>query len=277
MEFSEARENENVFLGKYDINEEIKRLKNAQPRENLGKIASESVKKATEILQKYKLGKANLEARIIDNEEWYRLQHWKKERYEKNKSSYESLYTSKGFEIAYNRAGLNINSQRVLGLFPGIANREDPRIPSLEELTVFALDYLDNEEGFFLMVEGANIDKQSHSHQTRLMLRELLGFNEAVKAAQDWAAGRDDTVILVTADHETGGLYYDRNTATKDSIATDIKWLTYNHSRTRVDIAIYGNITPFLNLYSDEFDTLEGLPYWDNTDVFRFCSWHLHN
>ena len=90
MEFSEARENENVFLGKYDINEEIKRLKNAQPRENLGKITSESIKNATEILQKYKLGKANLEARIIDNEEWYRLQHWKKERYEKNKSSLRS-------------------------------------------------------------------------------------------------------------------------------------------------------------------------------------------
>lgn len=199
------------------------------------------------------------------------------EEYEKNKDSYEELYSSKGFNFAYTKEGLTTSSQRLFGVFPSIANRQDPRIPSLEELTVFALDYLDNEEGFFLMVEGANIDKQAHSNQTRLMLRELLGFNDAVKAAQKWANGRNDTVILVTADHETGGLYYDRETATKDTIADDIKWLSKNHSRTRVDIAIYGNITPYLDLYKNHFAVLEELPYWDNTDVFKFCAWHLTN
>lgn len=197
--------------------------------------------------------------------------------YEDNKASYESKLRTNGFSLAYNRSQLDSSSEKLFGVFEGVANKKDPRIPSLEELTVFALDYLDNEEGFFLMVEGANIDKQSHSHQTRLMLKELLGFNDAVKAAQDWAAGRDDTVILVTADHETGGLYYDRENATQQTIATDIKWLTYNHSRTRVDIAIYGNINPYLELYNGKFLSLEGMPYWDNTDVFRFCVWHLCN
>ncbi len=85
MEFSGARENENVYLGKYDINEEVKRLKNAQPRENLGKITKDSIREATAVLQKYKQGKANLEGRIIDNEEWYRLQHWQKQRKEISK------------------------------------------------------------------------------------------------------------------------------------------------------------------------------------------------
>ena len=197
--------------------------------------------------------------------------------YKNNTAKYETLFKNKGFDLAYNRSGLNSDSDRLFGVFPGVANKQDPRIPSLEELTVFALDYLDNEEGFFLMVEGAQIDKHSHSHQTTMMLKELLGFNDAVGAAQDWAAGRDDTVILVTADHETGGLYYDRTTTTQETILNDIKWLTYNHSRTRVDIAIYGDINPYLNKYGNNFKTLEGLPYWDNTDVFKFCAWHLAN
>ena len=85
------------------------------------------------------------------------------------------------------------------------------------------------------------------------------------------------SVAIVTADHETGSLYYDRNNATQATIATDIKWLSQNHSRTRVDIAVYGDISVFTNKFGSQFKTLEGLPYWDNTDVFKLCSWYLFN
>ena len=87
MHFSGTKDN---IFGKFDVNEEVKRLKSSAMQENLGKVTRETVSKATEILQKYKLGKANLEGRIVDNEEWYRLQHWKKERYEKDKKSLRS-------------------------------------------------------------------------------------------------------------------------------------------------------------------------------------------
>ena len=195
--------------------------------------------------------------------------------YTNNKEYYDTLYTQNGYKVTNDISGLNKESDKLIGLFNGISPQTDPRMPSLAELTIFALDYLDNEEGFFLMVEGANIDKQAHSNQTKLMLKELLGFNEAVKAAQEWANGRDDTLIVVTADHETGGLYYDRNNATQSTILTDIKWLSQNHSRTRVDIAVYGDISGFVNKFGYNFSTLEGLPYWDNTDVFKLCSWYL--
>ena len=195
--------------------------------------------------------------------------------YTDNKATYDSLYAQNGITVVNNKEGLTKNANKIVGIFDGVASKTDPRVPSLTDLTIFALDYLDNENGFFLMVEGANIDKQSHSNQTKLMLNELMGFNEAVEAAEMWANGRDDTMIVVTADHETGGLYYDRENATQQTIVSDIKWLSQNHSRTRVDIAIYGDISAFIKKYGNNFDTLEGLPYWDNTDVFRLCSWYL--
>lgn len=191
------------------------------------------------------------------------------------KTTYESLYKSKGFDIAYNKESLNKESERILGLFPGVVTRKDPRAPTLEELTAFSLDYLDNEEGFFLMVEGSNIDKMSHSNQTKVMLDELLAFDDAVRTAVNWANGRDDTLIVVTADHETGALYYDEENATQETIVEDIKWLSMNHSRTRVDIAVYGDITPFVQKYGDSFGELEGTPYWDNTDVFKLCASYM--
>ena len=195
--------------------------------------------------------------------------------YINNQSTYETLLRNNNFDISYDRNSLNKDSEKIFGLFKGVMPKDDPRAPSLKELTAFALDYLDNDEGFFLMVEGANIDKKSHSNLSKLTIDETLGFNEAVKTASLWADNRDDTLILVTADHETGGLYYNRDIATKENIVDEMKWLSTNHSRTRVDIAIYGDISDFTNKYSNKFSTLEGLPYWDNTDVFKFCSYYL--
>ena len=197
--------------------------------------------------------------------------------YKDKKSSFDTLYQNAGYKVINDNNSLDKSSDKVIGLFNGVAPQTDPRIPSLADLTIYALDFLDNEEGFFLMVEGANIDKQSHSNQTKLMLKELLGFNDAVKAAEQWANGRDDTLIIVTADHETGGLYYARETATQTTIVNDIKWLSQNHSRTRVDIAVYGDISGFTKKFGSRFGVLEGRPYWDNTDVFRLCSWYLFN
>ena len=195
--------------------------------------------------------------------------------YKDKQSEYEALFINNGFNIAYNTASLNSNAKRVLGLFDGVMPKADPRAPTLEELTTFALDFLDNDEGFFLMVEGAKIDKKSHSNQTKLMMNELMGFDAAVSAAASWVDGREDTLIVVTADHETGALYYDEANATQETIINDINWLSMNHSRARVDVAVYGDISGYIDAYGSKFGTLEGLPYWDNTDVFKLCSTYL--
>ncbi len=79
--------------------------------------------------------------------------------------------------------------------------------PSLVEMTAFALDTLDADpDGFFLLVEGARIDHASHSNASESVHLETAAFDEAIATALTWAQGREGVTIVVTADHECGGL-----------------------------------------------------------------------
>jgi len=72
---------------------------------------------------------------------------------------------------------------------------------SLRSLTEKSIDLLDNENGFFLQVEGASIDKRDHSADACGQIGELLDLDEAVQAALDFAIADGNTMVLVTADH----------------------------------------------------------------------------
>ena len=74
-------------------------------------------------------------------------------------------------------------------------------MPELSEMTRFALDRVDSERGFFLMVESASIDKQSHDRKPCGHIGELQQLDEAVAVALEYAAVHPETLILVTADH----------------------------------------------------------------------------
>ena len=70
-----------------------------------------------------------------------------------------------------------------------------------------ALRTLDNaENGFFLMVEGSQIDFACHGNDSTWMMDEMMDFDAAIKVALDYAKTHDNTLVVVTADHETGGL-----------------------------------------------------------------------
>ncbi|WP_394251701.1 alkaline phosphatase [Vibrio profundi] len=124
---------------------------------------------------------------------------------------------NKGYELAFNKATLtDTQSDKILGLFSysgmndGIAysqSKLDPKRtqPTLKEMTDKALSVLSKDkDGFFLMVEGGQIDWAGHSNDAGTMLHEMIKFDEAVNSVYEWAQGRDDTLIIVTADHETG-------------------------------------------------------------------------
>ena len=78
---------------------------------------------------------------------------------------------------------------------------------TLAALTESAIKKLDNENGFFMMIEGGMIDWACHSNDAAAAAREVVGFNEAIKKAVEfYNAHPDETLIVITADHETGGL-----------------------------------------------------------------------
>lgn len=78
--------------------------------------------------------------------------------------------------------------------------------PTVAELTAKAIEVLDNEKGFFLMVEGGRIDWAGHANDAATGLRDVLALDAAVKVALAFKAKNPDTLVVVTGDHETGGL-----------------------------------------------------------------------
>lgn len=79
--------------------------------------------------------------------------------------------------------------------------------PSIEEMTKKAIELLSaDEDGFFLMVEGACIDKNSHNNKMEGTTKCTVEFDKAVAAALDFAAKDGETLVVVTADHGTGGI-----------------------------------------------------------------------
>ena len=73
-------------------------------------------------------------------------------------------------------------------------------------MTIKALDILAKDpDGYFLMIEGGQIDWAAHYNVAGTMLHELLKFDESIEAVYEWVQGRNDTLVVITADHETGG------------------------------------------------------------------------
>ncbi len=122
----------------------------------------------------------------------------------------------KGYQFVCNRnqlQGIKADAQtKVLGLFsssvmPMIQEREKiSTLPSLSDMTESALEILSKKEnGFFLMVEGGLIDYAGHDNDAGTLLQETLDFDKALRVVLDFAEKHQDTLVLVTADHETGG------------------------------------------------------------------------
>ncbi|MBT5187046.1 MAG: hypothetical protein HOH19_04130 [Kordiimonadaceae bacterium] len=82
------------------------------------------------------------------------------------------------------------------------ANPKHSGMPRLEEMAEFALESLKNDnKGFFLMIEGASIDKQAHVAKPCGTIGEMLAFDRTVKMAVEFAKKQGDTAVIVTADH----------------------------------------------------------------------------
>lgn len=102
--------------------------------------------------------------------------------------------------------------EKILGLF-NMGNmlfeidRKGSKEPSLAEMTAKALEVLSKkEQGFFIMVEGGRIDHAAHYYDIGAVISDVLAFDEAIKVVYDFQKANPDTLLIITADHETGGL-----------------------------------------------------------------------
>lgn len=133
--------------------------------------------------------------------------------------------------------------------------------PTLADMSLKAIAYLNDayaDSGFFLMIEGSHIDKRAHDNDLNGMINQVNGFDQAVEAVVEWAHDANDTFVMVTADHETGGLQYDGET--KSELNDDL-FTTGGHTGVNVPFYVYTD---------DKYPFFEQDEIIDNTDIAKF-------
>ena len=147
-----------------------------------------------------------------------------------------------GYDIFTNYESLNENesSKKFYALLDdGHLHKADNRNYSLTDLTNKALSVLsENENGFILMVEGSQIDWGSHENNQEYMMSELKDFCGAVNTSLDFAEKDGNTLVLVTADHETGGVSI--IDGTPDGTSLTLKFSTNEHTAGMVGVFAKG-------------------------------------
>ncbi len=115
----------------------------------------------------------------------------------------------KGYQVLYNIADIQkVKSGKLAGF---TAQEHDAPMPERGEVLVPATETAirllsQGNKGFFLMVEGSEIDFRAHENITPGVVLETLDFDRAIGAALKFAASNGETLVIVTADHETGGM-----------------------------------------------------------------------
>lgn len=156
----------------------------------------------------------------------------------------------RGYTIATSLADIEDISEGKVAVLPtedSMPSYLDGRGDFLPEATAKALEILSNNAkadrtGFFLMVEGSQIDGKAHGHDLEGMIAEIRDFDAAVEVAFDYADEHPGTLVVVTADHETGGLTIvngNRRFDLRDH-QVDYAWTTGGHTGGMVPIFAYG-------------------------------------
>lgn len=144
----------------------------------------------------------------------------------------------------------------------GMPKMSEGRGDFLPDATGMALEFLSQDkDGFFLMVEGSQIDWGGHANDADYIIEEVKDFDKAIDAALDFAEKDGNTLVIVTADHETGGMSLSaaevRMQRTYEHIGPTFS--TGGHSATLIPVYAYGpGAAKFLGIYqnNDIFDLM---------------------
>ncbi|MCL2087756.1 MAG: alkaline phosphatase, partial [Oscillospiraceae bacterium] len=151
------------------------------------------------------------------------------EPYRKDGEDLISELKSMGYQYITTGAEMrNVKEGRVWGMFAADAMSYEldrktltPEQPSLAEMTAKAIELLSqNEDGFFLMVEGSKVDWSSHANDPVGIVSDVLAFDDAVRVALNFAKSNGETMIIASTDHGNGGITIG-NSGTNDSYSSD--------------------------------------------------------
>lgn len=149
---------------------------------------------------------------------------------------------------------------------------------ALSLVTPVALDYLDNDNGFVVMIEQAHIDKNAHNNAMEHVLKAVDELNNTVEAIFEWMGDRTDTAIIITADHETGDLSVSKTNTLPNSISINNGPTLYyyfnsgSHTNSTVGLFIYGADVKIENhsYYNNPYNV-------KNSDVYKIVYQLMNN
>ncbi len=163
-------------------------------------------------------------------------------------------------------------------------------VPTLEEMARGAINVLDeDQDGFFLMIEGGAIDWAAHSGRSGRVIEEEIGFYNAIAAVLDWVEENSnwgETLVIITADHETGYLTGSRSGQTPtgpvwnplvnngDSNLPGMQWNWGGHTNSLVPFFAKGRGAHLFKEIAVNHDPIFG-EYINNTDIAKvvFALW----
>lgn len=159
------------------------------------------------------------------------------------------------------------NTTHLLGLFAddGMVR---PFQPMLDEMTAIAIEILSqNPDGFFLLVEGGQIDWAAHANDAENVIGDVLGFDSAISLGLDYANTNSNALIIVSADHETGGMSVNSQSSGEpdedgpfhmpDGTPFFVNWTTTGHTGVNVPTSAQGNLA----------EQLVGI--YENTHIYK--------
>lgn len=146
------------------------------------------------------------------------------------------------FEFVDNMNEFNSSSSKKIGYFTSFDEPKrisEGRKPALDEATKGMLDQLTaNQCPFFLMIEGSQIDWGGHGNDKNYVINEFLDFNQAIGVAVDYVNNHPNTLLIVTADHETGGLGIPFGKI--KNFKPDVEFVTKGHTASMVPVFAMG-------------------------------------
>ncbi|KPK84453.1 MAG: alkaline phosphatase [Bacteroides sp. SM23_62_1] len=147
----------------------------------------------------------------------------------------------RGYHITNNVSEINIQEEKIACFTADLDNSpaDSGRGDMLPEATKNAIHFLHHKgTGFFLMVEGSQIDWAAHDNDTKRVISEMIDFDKAIGVALDFAEKNKNTLVIITADHETGGMGITGGDVVSSTV--EAYFVTDGHTATMVPVFACG-------------------------------------